>query len=139
MLAIHHQPLFVRGLTETALVVFLSLAMLFLGLPIQPASSLDLTVAPSEVAEGIALWANLAEGKGGLVWSASSSSADGLVHSNRDLRISGSSNSLLGGTEYGRQLRVTGRSNVIDPPATKVGAPTFRSCSISPTTGLGAR
>ena len=86
-----------------------------------PTFTVDRAAANSDSAPpGIALWANAANGRGGLVWSASSSNADGLVHSNRDLRINGSTNALVGGTEYGRQLRVTGRDNVIDPAATKV-------------------
>ncbi|MDX2379117.1 MAG: cadherin-like domain-containing protein, partial [Acidimicrobiia bacterium] len=71
---------------------------------------------------GIALWANATDGGSGLSWSASKSAADGLVHANRDIRISGAKNQLLGGTEYGRELLVTGSDNIIDPPATMVAA-----------------
>ena len=48
-------------------------------------------------------------------WSTSSSNADGLVHSNRDLMINGSSNAMQGGTEYARRLRVRQRQRYRSP------------------------
>jgi hypothetical protein len=102
----------------TAVVV---LALIFVGLPMQYVSPLSAQMEDvSSADDGIALWANAIDGQGGLVWSASSSIADGMVHSNRDLTINGSNNLMLGGTEYVRRLRVVGRKNVFNPPATKV-------------------
>jgi len=115
-----------RALPRRGLVVAVVLTLVFVGLLTQPAIPLSAqTDATPDAYDGIALWANATQGSGGLVWSASSSSAEGLVHSNRDLTINGSNNLLLGGTEYVRRLRVTGRKNVIDPPATKVAPAEF--------------
>ena len=97
-----------------------TLALMLVGLPAQSALASPRPGGAHQTGGGIALWADRDAGSGGLVWSASSTVAQGLVHSNRDLRVSGSKNSLLAGTEHGRQLRVTGSKNVIDPPATKV-------------------
>ena len=115
-------------LPRYSLVIAIVLALIFVGLPMQSAISLSTQTSKIPgVDEGIALWANITKGSGGIVWSASSSSAEGLVHSNRDLIINGSNNLLLGGTEYIRRLRVVGKDNIFDPPATKVdpaGIPT---------------
>ncbi|MDH3294493.1 MAG: tandem-95 repeat protein, partial [Acidimicrobiia bacterium] len=87
-------------------------------LPLQPASSLP----TAGEGAGVAAWAGLSDGNGGVVWTASSSTATGVVHSNRDLTISGSSNQLVGGTEYVGRLRIGGRDNVVDPEAVQVEA-----------------
>ena len=113
-------------MTRYRLTVAVVLTLLFTGLAGQPVMPLATQTEATPGADtGTALWANFSEGSGGLVWSASSSSAEGLVHSNLDMRVNGSNSSLLGGTEYGRELRVIGRDNVIDPPATKVEATDF--------------
>jgi VCBS repeat-containing protein len=115
-----------RVLPRRSLVVAVVLTLVFVGLLTQPAIPLSAqTDATPDTYDGIALWVNATQGSSGLVWPGSSSSAEGLVHSNRDLTINGSNNSLLGGTEYVRRLRVNGRNNLIDPPATKVTSAEF--------------
>ncbi len=112
--------LFARVLRGRGSLLVVILTLMFLGLPGQPASFSGMAAAAGTSDTGIALWANSSGGSGGLVLSASSSTANGLVHSNRDLKISGSRNLLLGGTEYGRRLQLKGHKNVINPPAAKV-------------------
>ena len=45
--------------------------------------------------------------------------ADGLVHSNHDVRIAGNGKQLTGGVEYASELTVSGSGHVIDPEAVK--------------------
>jgi len=65
------------------------------------------------------LWAASQTAKFGVDLTGDSTTIDGLVHSNGEIRVSGNTKRLTGGTEYASRLVVSGSGHVVDPAAVK--------------------
>ena len=65
------------------------------------------------------LWAASQTAKFGVDLTGDSTTIDGLVHSNGEIRVSGNTKRLTGGTEYAGRLIVSGSGHVVDPAAVK--------------------
>ncbi len=65
------------------------------------------------------LWAASQTAKFGVDLTGDSTTVDGLVHSNGDIRVAGNTKRLTGGTEYAGRLTVSGSGHVVNPAAVK--------------------